>query len=355
MAILISRDNPTRAYWTLSEKAKEIITLDWRRITLQRADDKKIKISKFVNIIFFNYKDMADSSVKLRMNRDGHLSGFDDKKYNELCGIMYKIIEEKYLSSKGMIQKIRIHKPNIEYMRTCGEDYDSAGVYFRAVLEEYATLSVAERERIIFKDHFEAIEKAYINENLLTVEVDAYNGPESHSFYPIYPCKMSNDGSAYYAVGIEVTHDKGDEIIFTPYTVKVSQIDCILSDGRDRKHLSEQLKEKFDKVRSDIDNDLIYADASFVRFKVIKAKVKLTENGLRKLYNISHNRPNIICRAEESDDEAFYLCEFKCTAEQLMFYFQDFGKEAVIVSPEEVRQKMTDYYLSAYNAYTACE
>ena len=64
----------------------------------------------------------------------------------------------RFSRSGGQSMKVRLNRENMEYLygagSLCGEDayYDGrAGLYLRAVLEEYAALEYAQREKIFFQ------------------------------------------------------------------------------------------------------------------------------------------------------------------------------------------------------------
>ena len=363
MGFFINQKNETRQYWSLSERAERIIVNDIFKYNLQKGNDsfnntgKEMQFSKFVNLVFTNYAERAECSVVKRINSIKHAKSITEEDYKALRMVMYLIVEEKFLSDKGKTQSSRIHNRNIDFMRSCEEEliYDTPGKYFRAVLEEYSSLSVPEREKIIYKECFDCIDCSLEESRPMQIDVCAYSGREQHSFYPIKSPMLSNDGTAYYCVGIECMEENGDKV-FRPYTIRVSQISSCKITGRNMESLSAEQKLAYNKVKEELENVLPYTDVSFVRFPIKEIKVRFTIDGIRKLENITHNRPIHIEKCDELliNDEKWFVRIFKCTAEQLMFYLHDFGKDAVVISPEDVCVKMKKFYLEADGAYKNC-
>ena len=73
-------------------------------------------------------------------------------------------------------------------------------------------------------------------------------------------------------------------------------------------------------------------------------KVRFSERGKALYEKIYLHRPPY---TKISGD----IYEFDCSVTQLTQYLQRFGKNAVVVEPENVRVDMEIYYVNAYQAY----
>ena len=78
--------------------------------------------------------------------------------------------------------------------------------------------------------------------------------------------------------------------------------------------------------------------------KNVDAEVRLTDRGIQKFRVILKNRPDVL----RKDGNTYY---FNWPKFQLEEYFKRFGKDAVIVSPEECRESMKIFYGKAIEAY----
>ena len=72
--------------------------------------------------------------------------------------------------------------------------------------------------------------------------------------------------------------------------------------------------------------------------------VRLAAEGLRKFDRIYHGRP-VIKKTKVG------LNYFKCSQDQAFIYFRKLGKDAIIISPLNLRKKIESFYEGAYSAY----
>ena len=78
-------------------------------------------------------------------------------------------------------------------------------------------------------------------------------------------------------------------------------------------------------------------------------RIELTERG-QKMYNsILYLRPSYTAKALSSGGRVVY--DFDCTREQIQNYFFRFGKDALILSPDSLREEFAVAYRRASRAY----
>ena len=78
-------------------------------------------------------------------------------------------------------------------------------------------------------------------------------------------------------------------------------------------------------------------------------RVRLTEEGMKKYRKILHNRPSY--ETVTQDQDGYIYMDFYQSTGQILYYFMQFGKEAVIMSPGWLKDKMLNMYSEAAEAY----
>ena len=76
--------------------------------------------------------------------------------------------------------------------------------------------------------------------------------------------------------------------------------------------------------------------------------VRLTEIGKKNYNRIYFGRPNV----ERIDGDLYY---FRCSRTQLEFYFRRFGKDAVVLKPQQIKDDITEFFKEAYLTYNTEE
>lgn len=99
-------------------------------------------------------------------------------------------------------------------------------------------------------------------------------------------------------------------------------------------------KEKLDNV--------IKNGAQFPYTSPCHAEIKLTKTGKRLFEKKYLNRPT----PYEIKDDIYY---FSCSFDQLVLYFFGFGKEATIISPLFLKDKLKKQFYDAYCSYETKE
>lgn len=214
------------------------------------------------------------------------------------------------------------------------------------ILEKYAGLPLAERERIYFVDHFKAIREA-IENNIMIVIRNSY-GAE----YEVRPYKLEIDDNtlSYYLIGFSRT--RGSDAEFTCHSNKVSRIRmCYIKNTESALSFSERtnagkMLEKYGAAYMPKSLDSKEMDLSVIR---------LTENGYNKLFlrSIAHQRPipTDEPQAVEINGKTFYELRFDCSYDQIKNYFFPFGADAVVVEPAELKAIFAEKYRDALKCY----
>jgi len=308
-------------------------------------------ITAFINHVFYNYYPDADASVFLSSEKKALLWNAILKKTpnHEKAVALLKQAEEEVSIKKALSYprgngiKFRLNNTNYSYLTSedCQENLyyfrgqkDCAGLYIKAVLEEYAEATFLKREEIYFKSFFETVSDALEQKKQLLVTTQ--NGEK---FY-VKPLILTpnKECTYHYLVGLSYYKNENEDTAEL-HSFRISRIKeielCRSRSGFIKEH-----------TRSELLRLLEEKDAPFVGNNTNTIVVQLTEQG-EKMYNtILHLRPNYIkC---EKDIRTY---TFECTHEQIKFYFLQFGKHARIISPAHLADEFKTFFCEAYERY----
>lgn len=242
--------------------------------------------------------------------------------------------------------------------------------YLEALLESYAEKSVCERELLFFADNVLQIRQALeakpkkrsgmiitlrsasgaapvenTEKQAGRVKADERKTGSLKEFIVIPYCLETDKGNNYYYLaGLSRPFGKRD-MKMIPVSFRLSRIESVrwtdleqgLSDAD-----AEELQNRIDERGI----QYIFAEENKSRENIV---VNLTAEGMRKYRRILHNRPMFSTAKEEEDGNI--RMTFGCSYEQAMYYFIQFGQDAVIVSPNILRTRIKDTYDLAAEAY----
>lgn len=214
--------------------------------------------------------------------------------------------------------------------------YKRLGLFLTAVIEDYVTRPFFEREKYILSDHIETIESA-INTGTILKATHA-NGKTL--YIKPYLINLNKQKTYYYVCGY-FSHD-GINYYNKPSSTKLSNL-IRIDDSFETFKFS---KEKLAMINKRIQTDEIQFISSSDRLSPDFIKVYLTDAGIRTYRQIGNIRPQYT----HIEDKHFYF--FDCTEIQAFYYFQSFGKDAVILEPGSLREKMKDFHEKGAEAYS---
>ncbi len=346
----------TKVYWTLSEYAQDVITSDWDEFDKQQSIPTDTRYSERYNKTFQNYCKYAFCSRSPEISEK-----ITSENISAVCSLQFSIIKETYLSETGDKQNYKFSKKTKDmiiemsdgnYLTEIYEGEKKYARYFRAVLEEYARLPKFKREKFLYIDKFEKIEKQLNKDYEKTKPIivntysSGYDGKLKRSRFIVYPYKLKPGRSLlhYYLVGMG--RKMGEDGKFEPFTLRLTNIESVdLSVPLDEKTLSGR-DLRVSKV-TELDKRLDRVDVPYINSAPHDCiRVKFSDNGLALLHRIMHNRPDY-----EKDKDDDHIRIFKCTELEIINYLHAFGGDAVVLGPELIRNKMKEFYEKARNAY----
>ena len=201
----------------------------------------------------------------------------------------------------------------------------SLSQYLNDFFSSYLSISRKDRERILFQDIFEELNTA-IRKNSI-IRFTSTSAPNVIFTVQPYCIAASKEEQCNYLLCLD--NETG-----IPRSFRVSRIRALYSSS-DKFIPNESRKLELQEIARRSPQSTS---------KGIEAEVRLTEKGLQKFHFITKNRPDVL----KKEGNTLY---FNWPKTQLEEYFHRFGKEAVILEPDECRESMRIFYKKAWEAY----
>ena len=311
----------------------------------------------FINKILMNYKEISDASISLAKERERNkyiswiktasgaekISAEDSACLERLVEGYTKELTIKMNSYKNGVQlKPRINNENYDDLKLGTpafqeeEYYRREGKYIKAILEEYALLTFYEREGVFFKDIIDCINEAIAMGNVLKLKY--VNRKQQQTQIAVRPYKIASSPllQYHYLVALPADTETNKDIL----VLRVSRITESKKLSRtshitihEQKHIDEVIRTKGIQYIVSQDSEI---------------KVALTEQGYKLYKSILYLRPKY---TSITKDKEKWVLTFMCAEEQIKNYFFQFGKEAIVLFPDNLKQWFLDKYTDAVNTY----
>lgn len=327
----------------LSSLASEVLKDDM--FTFRGLIQDKIP-SSFLNEVFVAYYRDADASIDIRcqeLSRTLADEGLSEKYIRILCerlkGKTLDVVK-KYPSESSVriyVQdKVMNHLTGEKQLPggyPCQEEtnYTRIGLYFKAVVEEYARLPYVKRESVFQREIIRAIEAVLSRPTKrCAIKLHLRNGKE----HLVIPYRIMTDNQSIYQYLVALPCVEGAQWM----SFRISNIISVDEYETVSGFLSKDRQDKADKAVRD-------RGVQFLSAELANVRVRLTDNGIKKYRTQLHLRPKY-----ESIEEK-YVYSFQCTEAQAEFYFFKFGADAEILEPAHLAEKFRRMYQRAYQLY----
>lgn len=333
----------------ISREAEAILEDDMRSF-------KEPKIKTLANVILENYYEDAKSSICTQLEKyeasiEEIFSESDTKmKSNDIKILLYgrenelkSAAEElQNLKKNSSWDGMRLRNKLFDFLTneingsTENKYYDSLAAYLSTIIEEYVRLPYIKRERIYYKSIFDDLEKAITGKKQIIIS-------KKKTFY-VLPYKiMANPLSTYsYLVGYAYIEDYGKESM-KPCSYRISEL-------ANSKYRIVRSKSAFlTKEHKDyLHYQIAEKGVQFLSSDLLKIVVKFTDKGIENFYRQINLRPAPLEPVIKSD----HPYTFMCSRTQANYYFTQFGMNAEILSPPELRKDFKKKYHDAYALYS---
>ena len=380
-----------KQYLNLSMEAWEIINYDQCRFASTDSKGPKLPLSTFLNQIFQNFYETADASIALQAenhaqklreilsdgedrsglrkksspsrgrkpgrtadsmensNSVGSTSSMDRTIEKLTAAYVEKLREKSTSYAKGKGEKFRLNQENFSYLTDedseCQEElfYSSIGQYLKALFEEYASLTHLQREAVYYRSVLETIQQAFDSNS--AVRVTHVRGFQ----FEFQPYRVLSDLSStyHYLIGystplnMDIDYDVTNQPVpcrARPATMRISNIADAKVVRRKSGKLTARQKEELKTILNDNGPQFMADDTHEIH-------VRLTPDGISR-YNYQ-----LALRPEYTKIIEPDIYVFRCSERQIEYYFFNFGKDAEILKPENLRKHFARRYREAAEGY----
>ena len=310
----------------------------------------------FINKIIANYKDTAYASISLAKEREREkyinwiksvsgntkISAEDSACLDRLIeGYTNELTLKMNSFKNGELLKPRIKNENYDDLNMGTSSfqeeayYPREGKYIKALLEEYALLPFFEREGVFYKNAIDNINDAIRAGNLIKLKY--VNRKQQQTQITVRPYKIASSSLLryHYLIALPVDEETSIDIL----VLRISRISEVKKLSR-TSHITIQ-------ERSHIDELIRTKGIQYMVSQNSDIKVALTEQGYKLYKSILYLRPN--AKIDKEGDK--WILTLSCAEEQVKNYFFQFGKEALVLYPESLKQWFLDKYADAAKKY----
>lgn len=325
----------------MTEKYKIYIPEEMRSRLMNDAElfdftknDGSVNLNAFLKELLVNYFDQYRETKKHLLDTIlSDLSEYSSITDQDANAIADKIINTymksgEYHSGRNATITLTVSGRSLDVMRSIENNMltqVSLSQYINDLLSSYLSISRSSRERIIFHDTFEDLNKAIKSGRIITFS--STSSPDLVFTIRPYMIAASKEEQCNYLL---CTDDRSGQ----PRTFRISRIRAIYVTS-DTFEINEDIMKELNEVARRNPQS-----AS----KNVEATVIMTDRGIHKFHMITKNRPDV----ERREGNTFY---FNWPRRQLEDYFERFGKDAVIVSPPECIESLKIFYGKALDAY----
>jgi predicted DNA-binding transcriptional regulator YafY len=299
--------------------------------------DGSLNRNAFLNTLIVNYyKDFQEKEEKLYKAYQGVLkekTSLEDGEIDDIASSFYGKEEDLNLGLKNeyydealSLKPVSSSASTISYIQSYLLHNSSLSSYFRRLLSSYSKLTQDQREKIIFKQHFDLLSKAIKEKRRVFLTTSSEQEPK----LKVDPYALCNS--------LEETH-------YYLLCVKDRMAACLrVSRLKDVIVLSERCEFKDQKVNAVFDKMEKYGPQYTYQEGEVDSEVELTEKGEKMFSRLYTYRPVPYKR------EGRHLF-FDCSYQQILQYFTRFGEEAFIRKPEILQMQMLDFYNRSSRSY----
>ncbi|WP_026528272.1 WYL domain-containing protein [Butyrivibrio sp. VCD2006] len=327
----------------MTEKYKIYLSEDTRSRLINDAElfeftkkDETVNLNAFLKTLIVNYFDRyrhdSDALLNNIISDLTAMTSISDKDASALADkiVSTYIKNEKITSSKNIAVTLTVSGSSYDIIRIIENNMlkdTSLSQYLKDMFNSYLSIPRSEREAIIFMDTYEDIEKALKTKRVITFTTTSSEDNRSFTVEP-YFIAPSKEELCNYLLCRDIRSN-------TPRTFRISRIRSafVTSDNFEPDEaLKKELQEKAIRSPHSVS-------------KTVSAVIKLNKFGKRMFRVITKNRPLV----SKIDGDLYY---FDWPELQLEEYFKRFGRDAVVIEPASLKERLRKYYYYALREYS---
>lgn len=321
----------------------DAINKDAELFEIFKRDGRSINRNKFLSLVLLGYFDTYASEQSqladaIATELDCKFLAKPDK--NKLARRIARLSSPQIPSKQRGVNLRRLSlKPTakteglIKTVLSGLDDDDTISRYFCSMLTSFYSKPSNERERIVFRDNVNLLQRACESKRQIAFTTIW----DRERIYRVTPFKLAvgKDEQFNYLLCYEKASEERKAL-----TVRLSRIShpCMLGEKVElpsevRRHLIQMEKRGPQYAINDDE----------------EACVRLTEEGATSYQRIYFGRPAYERIEHDENGDLYYFC---CSKEQLFLYFKRFGfGEAEVIAPVSLRKRMIDFHFGALRMY----
>ncbi|MCR4997135.1 MAG: WYL domain-containing protein [Butyrivibrio sp.] len=327
----------------MTEKYKIYLSDDTRSRLINDAElfeftkkDESVNLNSFLKTLIVNYFDRyRHDSENLLANIKHDLTSITSISDKDAALLADKIVStyiktDSLQSSKNSALTLTVSGSSYEILKIIENNMlkdTSLSHYLKDMFNSYLSIPRSERETIIFKDTYEDISKALREHRIIS-----------------FTTTSSGDNIAYHVEPYVIAPSKEEQCNYLlckdinsriPRTFRISRLRSVFVTSDTFTVDSDMQKELQEKaIRSPHSVSL-----------TVQAVVRLNKYGVKKFKVITKNRP-IVSKIE---GDLYY---FDWPELQLEEYFKRFGKDAKVIKPASLKEKIKKFYYYGLREYS---
>ena len=296
--------------------------------------DGSVNLNGFLKELLLQYFDeYRETKERLLDTILSDLSAFSSISHEDADAIADKIMNSymrnmEFKSERNAAITLTVSGRSLDIMHSIENNMlsrVSLSQYLNDFFSSYLSISRKDRERILFQDIFEELNTA-IRKNSI-IRFTSTSAPKVIFTVQPYCIAASKEEQCNYLLCTD--HASG-----IPRTFRISRIHALFTSS-DKFLPDESRKAELQEIAG---------RSPQAASKSVEAKVLFTDKGMQKFHLVTKNRPDVL----KKEGNTLY---FHWPRLQLEAYFRRFGKEAVILEPDECRESMRFFYKKAWEAY----
>ena len=317
---------------SLSKNIYEVLQKDCADFKIVKENGQP-NMNAFINTLIANFYEVFSASEEtLHEDIKNALAVVPEYYRERVFQDVVKVFSKKSETTDGTkntttlsFKPTKVSQTALLYINNILLQSESLSSFYRRMFISYTQKTKNEREKIIHKENFEILQKAIKRGVQVCIQLQSDVIINNLSVYSV---SASKDELFNYILAYDQTHN----ITMRLASVRTISLLSVSS------NIPEENKILFERQ--------IACAAQYPMYNTDNEpiKVQLTEKGKRLFEKIYLYRPTPI-----SIEENIYT--FNCSANQLLYYFERFGENALILSPKKLGIFMRNYYYFALKKY----
>jgi len=326
----------------IPEAVNAILLKDMERFEFYKKDGTFNK-NEFYNTLVLNYHEQyqENQSALFDYIKQTAASNFDSSnvivndvasKILSFIDLKSNMLDEQKSEVTISIKPTKLTSDIFDFIQNYSMSNSTLSSYFRNMFASYTILPQDKREKIIFKQNFEVIEKAIKEDKKLYFTT--INNRNPHIASPYSVANSKEELFNYLLCCYDNPNARGNKT----RTFRISRLRkiTILNETREIPDYCIELFKRMEEHGPQYTFNENNINGTI--------KVLLTEDGKRQYKSIYLHRP----KYTKIEGDYYY---FECSATQAFQYFSRFGKEAIVIEPTYLKDDLIKYYLNAKTAY----